>query len=56
MMIPKVIQDPGEATAVSESKKTEIDGLREMQIKLYQGGGDASDIPTVNILPENEKE
>ena len=53
---PKVIQNPGEATGVSESKKTEIDGLREMQIKLYQGGEDTSDIPTVNILPENDKE
>ena len=53
---PKVIQNPGEATGVFESKKTEIDGLREMQIKLYQGGEDTSDIPTVKILPENDKE
>ena len=35
---PRVIQNPGEASTVSEAKKTEIDGLREMQIKLHRGG------------------
>jgi general secretion pathway protein D len=41
---PKVIQNPKEASAVSEAKKTEIDGLREMQIKLYRGQeGDANE-------------
>jgi general secretion pathway protein D len=35
---PRVIQNPGEASTVSEAKKTEIDGLREMQIKLNRGG------------------
>jgi general secretion pathway protein D len=39
---PRVIQNPGEASNVSEAKKTEIDGLREMQIKLYRGGQEAA--------------
>jgi general secretion pathway protein D len=39
---PRVIQDPGEASDVSEAKKTEIDGLREIQIKLYRGGQGAA--------------
>jgi general secretion pathway protein D len=34
---PRVIQNPGRSLDVSEAKKTEIDGLREMQIKLYRG-------------------
>jgi general secretion pathway protein D len=51
---PRVIQNPGEAASVSESKKTEIDGLREMQIKLYRGGEGTSDIPTVETRPESQ--
>ena len=35
---PRVIQNPGEASAVSAAKKTGIDGLREMQIQRYRGG------------------
>ncbi|WP_319409236.1 type II secretion system secretin GspD [uncultured Desulfosarcina sp.] len=42
---PKVIQNPGEATAVFESKKNQIDEMREMQIKLYQGGKAPPDSP-----------
>ena len=38
---PRVIRNPGEASAVSTSKKTEIDTLRETQIKLYRGGEEA---------------
>jgi general secretion pathway protein D len=34
---PRVIQNPGEASDVSEAKKTKIENLREMQIKLYRG-------------------
>ena len=39
---PKVIQNPGEATTIFESKKNQIDEMREMQIKLYQGGKSAT--------------
>ena len=38
---PRVIRNPGEALAVSTSKKTEIDTLRETQIRLYRGGEEA---------------
>jgi general secretion pathway protein D len=34
---PRVIQNPEEATNILESKKTKMDEMREMQIKLYQG-------------------
>ncbi|MCB2148026.1 MAG: type II secretion system secretin GspD [Deltaproteobacteria bacterium] len=44
---PKVIQNPGEATAVFESKKNQIDEMREMQIKLYQGGKVPTDSPPI---------
>ena len=42
---PKVIQSPDEATNVLESKKSKMDEMREMQIKLYHGGS-GSDSPT----------
>ena len=38
---PKVIQNPGEAETVSQSKQEEIDEKRESNIKLYRG--DAQD-------------
>jgi general secretion pathway protein D len=34
---PRVIQNPKEANSVFESKKKQIDELREAQIKLYRG-------------------
>jgi general secretion pathway protein D len=47
---PRVIQNPGEAASVSKSKKTEIDGLREMQIKLYRGGIEEMGSPSVENM------
>ena len=50
---PKVIQSPQEAKAVFQSKKQEIDHLREAQIKLYREGMDDIKPATVEEnLPE----
>jgi general secretion pathway protein D len=48
---PRVLQNPEEASAVSQSKKNEIDQLRELQIKLYQGGTDTTIVPPIEIAP-----
>jgi len=48
---PKVIQNPDEASSVFDAKKATMDEMREMQIKLYQGGGDAADRPPVPTDP-----
>ena len=48
---PKVIENQIEATTVFESKKTEIDQMREMQIKLYQGVEDAPAEPPAEMDP-----
>lgn len=45
---PRVIQNPDEASTVSQSKKGEINQMREMQIKLYQGGGDIMAMPPID--------
>jgi len=51
---PKVIQNPGEATTIFESKKNQIDEMREMQIKLYQGGKAPADTPPIEMDPQND--
>ncbi|BBO67450.1 type II secretion system protein GspD [Desulfosarcina alkanivorans] len=48
---PKVIQNPAEASTILESKKTKMDQMREMQIKLYQGGEDPAVVPPVESGP-----
>ncbi len=50
---PRVIQSPQEANDVFESKKSQIDQLRETQIKLYRGGiADMSPPAIETNLPE----
>lgn len=44
---PRVIQNPEEAKTILGSKKNKMDQMREMQIKLYQGGTDTSVMPPV---------
>lgn len=51
---PKVIQNPMEAKTVFDSKKTNIDRLRELQIKLYRGGEDRMPPPAIQTAPETE--
>ena len=51
---PKVLQNPEEASTVSQSKKSEIDDLREMQIKLYRGDGGTADPPIEEISPPDD--
>ncbi|WP_054695228.1 type II secretion system secretin GspD [Desulfosarcina cetonica] len=48
---PKVIENPSEAGAISGSKKSKIDDMRELNIKLYQGGGGADGEAPVVTLP-----
>ncbi len=50
---PRVLQNPAEASAVSQSKKAKIDQMRELQIKLYQGGGgDATPAEPMEEAPQ----
>jgi len=50
---PRVIQNPNEANNVFESKKTQIDQLREAQIKLYRGAAGGIEPPSIESnLPE----
>ncbi len=51
---PRVIQNPEEASTIYESKKSTINEMREMQIKMYNG--DADKIPALSIEtnPQNE--
>jgi general secretion pathway protein D len=50
---PKVIQNPKEAKTVFETKKSQIDELRETQIKLYKGGIGAIEPPSIDSnLPD----
>lgn len=58
---PKVIQNPDEATVVSQTKKEQIDELAETQIKLYRGAGSVpadppalDPIETQTLLNQNE--
>ncbi len=51
---PRVMQNPEEASAVSESKKNEIDEMREMQIKLYHGGGETTVEPPIETGPPDD--
>ncbi len=51
---PKVIQNPGEASTIYESKKNQIDDMREMQIKLYHGDEASSGVsPTETDGPSD---
>jgi general secretion pathway protein D len=51
---PKVIQNPGEASTIFESKKNQIDEMREMQIKLYNGDQDETLSLPIETDPRNE--
>jgi general secretion pathway protein D len=51
---PKVIQNPEEASTVSQFKKGEIDDKREMQIKLYRGDEETADPPIEKMVPPDE--
>jgi len=51
---PKVIQNPEEATTIFEAKKNNIDEMREMQIKMYNGGPDDTSTPPVDTDPQDE--
>jgi len=42
---PKVLQNPAEATSVSQSKRNDIDEKMETQIKLYRGESETEDTP-----------
>ena len=44
---PRVIQNPKEANSVFESKKNQIDQLREAQIKLYRGASSGIEPPSI---------
>ena len=51
---PRVIQNPEEASTIYDSKKNEIDEMRELQIKMYNGDpDDASRLP-VDTGPQDE--
>lgn len=45
---PRVLQNPDEASTVSQSKKVEIEHMRELQIKLYQGDADIMVMPPID--------
>ena len=45
-----MIQEPEEASTILRSKKNKIDEMRELQIKLYQGG-DGEDTLTIKKGP-----
>ena len=51
---PKVIQNPEEASSVSQSKKGAIEEKREMQIKLYRDGEDTADQPVIEMVPPDD--
>jgi general secretion pathway protein D len=60
-LTPRVIQSPEEATKVADTKRNQIDELREEQIKLYRGGrettgGDAQIEPAIESLQYRETE
>ncbi len=53
---PKVIENNLEATKVMDEKRSNIDELREMQIKLYQGGRKAvEETPHGESYPQNKE-
>ncbi len=51
---PRVIQNPEEASSILESKKNRIDQMREMQIKLYHGGGETTVEPPIETGPPDD--
>jgi len=53
---PKVIQNPREAAEMFESKKGQIDQLRETQIKLYQGGLDGDEPSSIDTHLSEERQ
>jgi general secretion pathway protein D len=59
---PRVIQNPQEAKSVFDSKKEQIDQLREAQIKLYRGDVVGIEPPSIETnlpsapLPESQRD
>ncbi|BBO80148.1 type II secretion system protein GspD [Desulfosarcina ovata subsp. sediminis] len=53
---PKVIENPREATAVSDAKKSSMDEMRELKIKLYQGDDDGHAPPPPADIPHPDPE
>lgn len=51
---PRVIQNPEEASTIYDSKKGQMDHMREMQIKLYRGGTDGTLAPPVETGPAKD--
>ncbi len=51
---PRVIQNQEEARAFSDVKKAPIDEMREMQIKLYQGGRDELVTSPMESIPQDD--
>ncbi len=51
---PRVIQSQAEAKVISDSKKAPIDEMREMQIKLYQGGRDELVTSPMESIPRDD--
>lgn len=49
---PKVIQNPNEASTVSQIKRQQIDEMHETQIKLYRGGVTTPAAPSADDQPE----
>jgi general secretion pathway protein D len=48
---PRVIQNPDEARSIMGSKKGKLDRLREIQIKLYQGGEPGIESQPIDPIP-----
>jgi general secretion pathway protein D len=44
---PKVVENPGEAEAINNLKRTEIDGAEEKSIKMYKSSGSAKEGKTI---------
>ncbi|BBO87462.1 type II secretion system secretin GspD [Desulfosarcina ovata] len=53
---PKVIENPREAAAVSDAKKSTMDEMRELKIKLYQGDDDDHAPPPLAGTPPSDPE
>ena len=51
---PRVIQNQEEARAFSDVKKAPIDEMRDMQIKLYQGGRDELVTSPMESIPQDD--
>jgi general secretion pathway protein D len=49
---PKVIQNSDEAASILKTKKSKMDNMREIQIKLYQGGRSNTNPLAIDMDPE----